>query len=230
MGWTCHCWESSRHRRHGFVQRFHGVFRHAAGPLIPCLAASRCDCFGFLRNNRTIPRAKADAAAPSLIVAPGDPPTRPSQISTEVTHVLDSIMSSDLGSRLTVIGVDVELHDDACTLPCDHEGARHVLSTMLAYASEWPGVLRITIYSAERPGTRQLFVAARSVRSALLNQVVMIGRRDDDRQTVTIPGLPANSRVTCFDDEAIASFSGPSVFREPSCSVRARLSSIERYS
>ena len=133
------------------------------------------------------PRARHDAGA--------FPPRRRE---TQLSLALSSLMASDLGQRLRM--ADFSYPAGSFRLPCSYEDTSRVLSDVLTAALQTPDVRRVSICVGQRPGARQLTVAAHCVFPAPCATVVEIGKHDSDCEPATFPGWPSHFRVTRFDN------------------------------
>lgn len=104
-------------------------------------------------------------------------------VETNLALAVAKLMSSDLGPRLRSVGLSYS--DQAFRLPCAFDEASHLLADVLTAALEVPEVRRVSIYPGQRPGSRQLTVAAHYVFPAPLRSVVTIGKCWTSRSGVT---------------------------------------------
>ena len=119
-------------------------------------------------------------------------------VETDLALAISHVMSSDLGMRLRALGFSCSA--ESFHLPCTSDDTLCVLTDVLTAAIETPGVRRVSIYVGQRPGVRQLIVAAHCTFPAPRATVVTIGKRDLDCESITFTGWPVHALVTRFDN------------------------------
>src|SRR5262249_29117244 len=105
---------------------------------------------------------------------------------------------SELGERLRLI--DFSYPAENFPLPCTGEDTSRVLSDILIAALETPHVHRVSMSVGQRPGCRQLTVAAHYASPVAPPTVVTIGKPDSECDPAAFPSWPAHSSATRFDN------------------------------
>lgn len=119
------------------------------------------------------------------------------RVETDLALAISHVMSSCLGVRLRAL--DFSCSAEKFWLPCSFDDALTVLMAVLTAAIETPGVQRVSLGVGQRPGSRQLTVAAHYI-LARPATVVTIGKRDMDCEPVAFLGWPAHASATTFDN------------------------------
>jgi len=120
------------------------------------------------------------------------------RVGTSLSLAISHVMNSDLGVRLRAL--DFSWSAEEFCLPCSFDETITVLTAVLTAAIETPAVQRVSLSVGQRPGARQLTIAAHYVLPAPPRTVLTIGKRDSDCEIITCPGLPARASVTQFDN------------------------------
>jgi hypothetical protein len=119
-----------------------------------------------------------------------------SEVDTQV--VMTELMSSDVGARLRVAGVAVDVAD--VRLPCLYQDALRILTDVVTAALRDTGIRHISIYGGKRPGAQFLIVTAHRVWPSPLYKVITIGQREEDCVPAVFSGWPAHSKANWFDN------------------------------
>ncbi len=106
------------------------------------------------------------------------------------------LISSDLGASLGAIDLYATAGD--FILPCTHDATLRILADILTAALQTPEVRRVSIFGAQQPSIYRLIVVAHGVWPPPLFEVITIGKRDEDCESLRFPGWPTNSRASWF--------------------------------
>jgi hypothetical protein len=153
------------------------------------LAISFYSVFG-MAFARKAKRADAIPRAP--------PQYQSAAVETELCAIVPILLRSEVGTALQSIEFDFQGANLA--IPCSAEDSLKILTEVIGAALAVPGVRRVAIRNSQRPGARQLIVAANRVWPPPTGQVVTIGRRERDCEPVCFPGMPPNVEIRWFDN------------------------------
>ncbi|HEX4275151.1 MAG TPA: DUF4118 domain-containing protein [Bryobacteraceae bacterium] len=122
----------------------------------------------------------------------------PKRLEADLATAVADLDASALGERLRKVAGAIAI--EGCALPCTADETFRILSDTVTAALAVQSVQRISIFGSQQPSARRLKVVAHRVWPTPENEIIMIGRREENCIPADFPGWPAHAHASWFDN------------------------------